>query len=63
MSGTTRRRTMKRKVPPESAYAIEVRQEISDSERADLRQAQAEDCAREAELGRVVEPGVFEAAA
>jgi hypothetical protein len=62
MSGTTRRR-VKRQVPPESAYSIEVRQEISDSQRADLRQAQAEDCAREAELGRVVEPGVFEAAA
>jgi len=56
MSGTTRRR-VKRQVPPESAYSIEVRQEISDSQRADLRQAQAEDCARE--LGRVVEPGDY----
>ena len=39
-----------------TAYAVEVRQEISDSQRADLLQAQAEDAAHEDELRRVIEP-------
>jgi hypothetical protein len=50
---------VKRQMPPESVYAQEVRQGISDSQLADLQQAQAEDFARDAELRRVVEPGDY----
>ena len=52
----SRRRRVKVKAAPVTAYATEVMQEISDSTVADLRQAQAEDAAHEDELRRVIEP-------
>jgi hypothetical protein len=55
--GRVSRYRAKRQVQPESAYVAEVRQELSDSQLADLLQRRAEEFASAQELERVVEPG------
>jgi DNA-binding XRE family transcriptional regulator len=49
------RRRAKRPAPVESPYTLEVRQQLADSQRASLRQAQAEDFAQQDQLARVVD--------
>jgi len=53
--GAMKRQRVKRPVPVESVYAAEVRQELSDSQLADLRQARAEEVAHQDERDRVVD--------
>jgi hypothetical protein len=48
---------VKRQVPVESAYAQEVRAELSAEQLADLVQRRAEEAVGAAELANVVDPG------
>jgi hypothetical protein len=61
--GRVSRYRAQRQVQPESPYVAEVRQELSDYQRADLIQQRAEEFAGAQELARVVEPDCGEVAA